>query len=216
MQSKELKNPLFVTGIGTDVGKTVVSAILCEYYRAKYWKPIQTGKNLGTDNDTLGELVSHSRFACFPESYLFDEPLSPHVAAELENMSIQLSEIKLPTEDSNLIIEGAGGLLVPINYENQTICDLIEALNCSVVLVVKEYLGNINHTLLSLEHLKMKNIDVKGLVYVGDELPKTAEIIEKMTGIKTLFRVPVFPLLNKESIRKFVEEMQQKHRNYES
>ena len=118
MQSKELKNPLFVTGIGTDVGKTVVSAILCEYYRAKYWKPIQTGKNLGTDNDTLGELVSHSRFACFPESYLFDEPLSPHVAAELENMSIQLSEIKLPTEDSNLIIEGAGGLLVPINYEN--------------------------------------------------------------------------------------------------
>ena len=216
MQSKELKNPLFVTGIGTDVGKTVVSAILCEYYKAKYWKPIQTGKNLGTDNDTLGELVSHSQFACFPEAYLFDEPLSPHVAAELENESIRLSEIKLPTEDSNLIIEGAGGLLVPINYENQTICDLIESLDCSVVLVVKEYLGNINHTLLSLEHLKMRNINVKGLVFVGDELPKTAEIIEKMTGIKTLFRVPVFPLLNKESICKFVEEIQQKHLNYES
>jgi len=216
MQSKELKNPLFVTGIGTDVGKTVVSAILCEYYKAKYWKPIQTGKNLGTDNDTLGELVSHSQFACFPEAYLFDEPLSPHVAAELENESIRLSEIKLPTEDSNLVIEGAGGLLVPINYENQTICDLIESLDCSVVLVVKEYLGNINHTLLSLEHLKMRNINVKGLVFVGDELPKTAEIIEKMTGIKTLFRVPVFPLLNKESICKFVEEIQQKHLNYES
>jgi len=216
MHSNELNKPLFVTGIGTEVGKTVVSAILCEYYKAKYWKPIQTGKNLGTDNDTLRELVSHSQFECFPESYLFNEPLSPHVAAEIENKTIQLSAIELPTEHPNLIIEGAGGILVPINYQNQTICDIIEALDCSVVLVVKEYLGNINHTLLSLEHLKVKNIDVKGLVYVGDELPKTAEIIENMTGIKTLFRVPVFPLLNKESIRKFVEEIQQKHRNNES
>jgi len=210
MQSKELTHPLFVTGIGTDVGKTVVSAILCEYFKAKYWKPIQTGKNLGTDNETLHKLVSPSQFDCYPESYLFNEPLSPHAAAEMENKNIQLSEIKLPTEEPNLVIEGAGGLLVPINYENQTICDLIESIECSVVLVIKEYLGNINHTLLSLEHLKMKKIDVKGLVYVGDELPKTAEIIEKMTGINTLFRVPVFPLLNKESIRKFVKDMQEK------
>jgi dethiobiotin synthetase len=216
MHSKELKKPLFVTGIGTDVGKTIVSAILCEYYKANYWKPIQTGKNIGTDNETLRELVSHSQFECYPEAFLLNEPLSPHVAAEMENKSIQLSFIELPTHHPNLIIEGAGGILVPINYQNQTICDIIEALDCSVVLVVKEYLGNINHTLLSLKYLKMKNIDVKGLVYVGDALPKTAEIIEKMTGIKTLFRVPIFPLLNKESIRKFVQEIQQKHRNYES
>jgi len=212
MPSNKLKKPLFVTGVGTDVGKTIVSAILCEYYEAKYWKPIQTGKKTGTDNDTLLELVSHSQFECFPEAYLFNEPLSPHVASEIENKNILLSQIKLPTEDPNLIIEGAGGVLVPLNYQNQTICDLIESLNCSVVLVVKEYLGNINHTLLSLEYLKMKNIDVTGLVYVGDALPKTAEIIENMTGIKTLFRVPIFPLLNKDSIRKFVQEIQHRHR----
>lgn len=202
------ESSLFVTGIGTDVGKTVVSAILCEYFGFDYWKPIQTGKNLGTDNESLKSLVSTAGFTTYPESYLLEQPLSPHAAAKFENETIKLNQIQFPASSSKLIIEGAGGLLVPINYENETICDLIIQLKCPVVLVVKEYLGNINHTLLSLEHLKQREIPVFGIVYVGDELPETSEIIEKMTGIKTLFRVPLFSLLNKDTIRKFAQEIQ--------
>ena len=202
------ESPLFVTGIGTDVGKTVVSAILCEYFGFDYWKPIQTGKNLGTDNESLKSLVSTAGFTTYPESYLLEQPLSPHAAAKFENENIKLNQIQFPASSSKLIIEGAGGLLVPINYDNETICDLIIQLKCPVVLVVKEYLGNINHTLLSLEHLKQREIPVFGIVYVGDELPETSEIIEKMTGIKILFRVPLFSLLNKDTIRKFAQEIQ--------
>ncbi|MDC0297333.1 dethiobiotin synthase [Crocinitomicaceae bacterium] len=202
------ESPLFVTGIGTDVGKTVVSAILCEYFGFDYWKPIQTGKNLGTDNESLKSLVSTAGFTTYPESYLLEQPLSPHAAAKFENENIKLNQIQFPASSSKLIIEGAGGLLVPINYENETICDLIIQLKCPVVLVVKEYLGNINHTLLSIEHLKQREIPVFGIVYVGDELPETSEIIEKMTGVKTLFRVPLFSLLNKDTIRKFAQEIQ--------
>ena len=202
------ESSLFVTGIGTDVGKTVVSAILCEYFGFDYWKPIQTGKNLGTDNESLKSLVSTAGFTTYPESYLLEQPLSPHAAAKFENETIKLNQIQFPASSSKLIIEGAGGLLVPINYDNETICDLIIQLKCPVVLVVKEYLGNINHTLLSLEHLKQREIPVFGIVYVGDELPETSEIIEKMTGIKILFRVPLFSLLNKDTIRKFAQEIQ--------
>ena len=207
MNKSALDTPLFVTGIGTDVGKTIVSAILCEYFKCNYWKPIQTGKELGTDIASLKQLVSHENFKVFDEVYLLKAPLSPHAAAKIENITIELSTIQLPTNDTNLIIEGAGGLMVPINYNNQTICDVISHLNCPVVLVVKEYLGNINHTLLSLAHLQQKNIPVYGIVYVGDELPETCSIIEKMSGIKTLFRVPLFPFLDKHTIRKFVSEI---------
>ena len=200
--------PLFVTGIGTDVGKTVVSAILCEYFNYDYWKPIQTGKDLGTDNETLSNLVSHNRFKTHPESYLLENPLSPHAAAKIEDENILLNHITLPTTNPNLIIEGAGGLMVPINENNETICDLILKLQCPVVLVIKEYLGNINHSLLTLSYLKENGIPVFGVVYVGNELPETESIIQKMTGVKTLFRVPIFTLLNKETILNFVKTIQ--------
>lgn len=200
--------PIFVTGISTDVGKTIVSAILCEYLGFDYWKPIQTGRELGTDSESIQNLVSHANFKVYPESYLLDNPLSPHAAAKIENNRIVLDEIKLPTSNSQLVIEGAGGLLVPINYNNQTICDIILKFKCPVILVVKEYLGNINHTLLTIAHLKNRNIPVYGIVYVGDELPETATIIEEMTGVETLFRVPMFSLINKDTICKFVEEIE--------
>ena len=202
------KKPLFVTGIGTDVGKTIVSAILCEYFKFDYWKPIQTGKALGTDNETLDQLVSHEHFTTYPESYLLENPLSPHAAAKIEDEKILLDHITLPTKNPKLVIEGAGGLMVPINHNNETICDLIMKLQSPVVVVIKEYLGNINHSLLTLSHLKNKNIPIFGIVYVGNELPETENIIQKMTGVKTLFRVPIFPLLNKESIRNFVNTLQ--------
>ena len=202
------KTPLFVTGIGTDVGKTIVSAILCEYLRFDYWKPIQTGRAMGTDNETLNNLVSHQHFTTHPESHLLENPLSPHAAAKIENEKIILDQITLPTTNPNLIIEGAGGLMVPLNENNETICDLILKLQCPVVLVIKEYLGNINHSLLTISYLKKNRIPIFGVVYVGNELPETENIIQKMTGVKTLFRVPIFPLLNKESILNFVKKIQ--------
>ena len=202
------KTPLFVTGIGTDVGKTIVSAILCEYFRFDYWKPIQTGRAMGTDNETLNNLVSHKHFTTHQESHLLENPLSPHAAAKIENEKIILDQIRLPTINPNLIIEGAGGLMVPLNENNETICDLILKLQCPVVVVIKEYLGNINHSLLTLSYLKKNRILIFGVVYVGNELPETENIIQKMTSVKTLFRVPLFPLLNRASILNFVKKIQ--------
>ena len=206
----DLSSPIFITGIGTDVGKTVVSAILCEWLKANYWKPIQSGDPEGGDWKTLKNLVRHSSFEIFKEAYTFDAPLSPHAAAKLEGKKIQVDSIIPPESKNPIIIEGAGGLLVPLNYRNETICDLIVHLNAQVIVVVKEYLGNINHTLLTISHLEKKNIKIAGLVFVGEELPHTWDIIAKMTGLPLLFRVPIFKELNKDTIVNFVKEIDHK------
>lgn len=203
----DLSSPIFITGIGTDVGKTVVSAILCEWLKANYWKPIQSGDPEGGDSKTLKNLVSHSSFEIFKEAYTFDAPLSPHAAAKLEGKEIQVDSIIPPESKNPIIIEGAGGLLVPLNYRNETICDLIIHLNAQVIVVVKEYLGNINHTLLTISHLEKKNIKIAGLVFVGEELPHTWDIIKKTSGLPLLFRVPIFNELNKNTIVNFVKEI---------
>jgi dethiobiotin synthetase len=203
----DLSSPVFVTGIGTDVGKTVVSAILCEWLKANYWKPIQSGAPEGGDSKTLKNLVSHSSFEIFKEAYTFDAPLSPHAAAKLEGKKIQVDSIIPPESKNPIIIEGAGGLLVPLNYRNETICDFIIHLNAQVIVVVKEYLGNINHTLLTVSHLEKNNIKIAGFVFVGEELPHTWDIIKKTTGLPLLFRVPIFNELNKNTIVNFVKEM---------
>ena len=203
----DLSSPIFITGIGTDVGKTIVSAILCQWLQANYWKPIQSGDSEGGDSKTLKKLVSHSSFEIFKEAYTFDAPLSPHAAAKLEGKEIQVDSIIPPESKNPIIIEGAGGLLVPLNYRNETICDLIIHLNAQVIVVVKEYLGNINHTLLTISHLEKNNIKIAGLVFVGEELPHTWDIIKKTSGLPLLFRVPIFNELNKNTIVNFVKEI---------
>ena len=200
-------SPIFITGIGTDVGKTVVSAILCEWIQANYWKPIQSGDPDGGDSKTLKNLVSHSSFEIFKEAYTFDAPLSPHAAAKLEGKEIQVDSIIPPESKNPIIIEGAGGLLVPLNYRNETICDLIIHLNAQVIVVVKEYLGNINHTLLTISHLEKNNIKIAGFVFIGEELPHTWDIIKKTSRLPLLFRVPIFNELNKNTIVNFVKEI---------
>lgn len=206
----DLSTPIFVTGIGTDVGKTVVSAILCQWLQANYWKPIQSGDPEGGDAKTLKNLVSHSSFETFKEAFTFDAPLSPHAAAKLEDKEIKADSILLPESNKPIIIEGAGGLLVPLNYRNETICDLIIHFKAQAIVVVKEYLGNINHSLLTISHLKKKNIKITGLVFVGEELPHTWDIIEKITGLPLLFRVPIFKELNRDTIVNFVKEIHHK------
>jgi dethiobiotin synthetase len=203
----DLSAPIFVTGIGTDVGKTVVSAILCQWLKANYWKPIQSGDPNGGDSITLQNLVSNHEFKVFKEHSKFNAPLSPHAAAKLEGKEIETNSIELPKSNSPLVVEGAGGLLVPLNYQNETICDLIVHLKAQVVVVVKEYLGNINHTLLTISHLEKKNIKIAGLVFVGEELPHTWDIIGNNTRLPLLFRVPIFKDLNKNTILNFANKI---------
>jgi dethiobiotin synthetase len=172
------KTPLFVTGIGTEVGKTIVSAILVEKLKADYWKPIQSGDLDNSDTMKVQRLISNPITRFHPEAYRLTQPYSPHKSAALDGITIDLNQIKLPDTDNQLIIEGAGGLMVPLNDEHFVV-DLIEKFNAEVILVVKHYLGSINHTLLSLELLKQKKIKAKALIFNGDRDEYSEEAILK-------------------------------------
>ena len=152
---------LFVTGIGTDVGKTVISAVLTEKLGADYWKPVQAGDLDNSDTIKVKELVSNSQSVFHDESFRLNHPMSPHAAAQREGVEINLDDFKIPETANNLVIEGAGGLMVPLN-DRDCLIDLIETLGAEVVLVSRNYLGSINHTLLSIEALKSRGIPVRG------------------------------------------------------
>lgn len=194
----------FVTGIGTDVGKTVVSAILVEALQADYWKPIQSGSELGTDSEFIKNVISNSTTKIHTEIYNFKAPLSPHAAAELENTIIDTSKIIVPKTNNNLIIEGAGGLMVPIT-ENFFVIDLIQILNCEVILITRNYLGSINHTLLSAELLKARNIKVAGIIINGDENKSTEKVILQQTQYKFLGRINEEKEITKAVIEKYAK-----------
>lgn len=170
--------PLFVTGIGTDVGKTIISAILVEKLKADYWKPIQSGDLDNSDTMKVQALISNNLSKFHPEAYRLTQPYSPHKSAQLDGIEINLDNIILPQTNNQLIIEGAGGLMVPLN-DKDFIVDLIQRFDAEVVLVVKHYLGSINHTLLSLELLKQKKIKVKALIFNGDSDRYSENIIKK-------------------------------------
>jgi dethiobiotin synthetase len=201
-----MKNSYFITGIGTDVGKTIGCAILCELLGADYWKPIQSG--FETDASRIKNLVSQE-ITIFKERFALTHPLSPHAAATIDEIKIVLSDFQLPHFEETLIIEGAGGLLVPINDDGDTIGDLMKNLNQQVILISRHYLGSINHTLLTLEVLKSRGIQIKGIIFNGEELPQTEEIIEKISGVQTLFTIPDFEVVDKESISNFVTKLKE-------
>lgn len=167
----KVKN-IIVTGIGTDVGKTIVSAILVRALNAGYWKPIQCGES--KDTDTLKGLVPEA--LCHPEGIGLKAPRSPHHAAHLEGIEIDTDKILLPQTSSPLIIEGCGGLLVPLN--NKTlIIDLFQKWECAWVVVARHYIGSINHTLLTLEAMKKRKLPVLGVIFNGNSCPQTEEAI---------------------------------------
>lgn len=179
----------FVTAISTDSGKTLVSALLVNALQADYWKPIQTG-NANSDKDTVKRLVYSGNPMIHPEAYSLKEPLSPHAAAELEQIEIDLNKIVVPDTDNHpLIIEGAGGVLVPIN-QKELMIDLIKKLDVEVILVSNHYLGSINHTLLTAQALKGYQIPVKGIIFNGPPTPASEQIILKHTGYKHLLSIP--------------------------
>jgi dethiobiotin synthetase len=201
-----MSNSYFITGIGTDVGKTVVSSILCELLHATYWKPIQSGDLQNSDSKKIQQWLNNT-VEIIPEAHLFSEALSPHVASKIDGVSINPAMLNLPKTAGNLIVEGAGGWLVPINEAGITFADLAEQWNIPIILVSRHYLGSINHTLLSIESIQSRNVNIHGIIYVGEPLPDTCEIIEKITGVKTLFTVPIFDKVDKETIKLFVNEL---------
>lgn len=199
---------IFVTGIGTEVGKTVISAILTEALKADYWKPLQSGDLDNTDTMKVKALVSNTETKFHPETYRLKTPMSPHAAAEIDGVEIKLTDIHLPeTPNENLIIEGAGGLMVPLNDKDMMV-DLIAHLDAEVVLVSQNYLGSINHTLLSVELLKQRGIKVWGIIFNGPENKSTEEVILKYTGLKCLGKIKPQEFLTKDKILNLAQELQ--------
>ncbi|MEJ6979281.1 dethiobiotin synthase [Pedobacter sp. P351] len=191
--------PLFISGIGTDIGKTVVSAILVERLKADYWKPIQSGDLDNSDTKKVRALVSNTISMFHQESYQLSQPFSPHKSAAIDGIEIDLKLISQPQTSKKLVIEGAGGLMVPLN-KSQYIADLISHLDAEVILVVKHYLGSINHTLLSLELLKNRNIPLKGIIFNGETDSYSEQAILDHSKLSILGRVPMVNELNPEKI----------------
>lgn len=172
-------NTLFITGTGTDVGKTLISSILCEALQADYWKPVQAGHDPMTDSEWVKGLMTNSKTVVHPESYILKFPGSPHIAANDEEVEISLSKIvsEKPYTANNLIIEGAGGLMVPLN-RHEFILDLILALKATVIIVSRNYLGSINHSLLTARTLRANNIKVLGWIFNDEYLDYENEITD--------------------------------------
>jgi dethiobiotin synthetase len=193
---------IFVTGIGTDVGKTVVSSVLTEGLVADYWKPVQTGAAFGSDSEKVKRLVTNGVSVIHPEAYRFDTYVSPHAAAAVEGKEIDFDSITLPKTDRTLIIEGAGGLLVPINQKYFMI-DLIKKLDAHTILVSQNYLGNINHTLLSCELLRSRGIKVLGIIFTGTENIPSEDVIAKHAGYPVLGKINREASITPEVIKKY-------------
>jgi dethiobiotin synthase len=190
----------FVTGTDTNVGKTVLSSLLCVALPGIYWKPIQTGAREGTDRQAVTSCMGREA-ACCPEAYVFDEPLSPHLAARRAGREILLEKITLPQTGSAqpLIVEGAGGVLAPINCD-QFMTDLMRHLALPVILAARSSLGTINHTLLSLRCLRSAGLEVCGVVLIGPENPDNREAIEQYGSVRVIGHIPLLHTIDRQSL----------------
>ncbi len=191
---------IFVTGISTEVGKTIASAIITEALESDYWKPVQAGELDNSDSHKIADLISNTKTTIHNNSYALKIPMSPHAAAEIDNVTIDVNKIVEPKTNNNLVIEGAGGLLVPLN-DSATILDLIKP-SYKVVVVSRHYLGSINHTLLTIALLKQKGFNVS-VIFSGDKHPTTESIILKKTGVELIGRIEEEKEFNKEVIKKY-------------
>jgi dethiobiotin synthetase len=200
--------PLFVTGIGTGIGKTLVSAILAEALEADYWKPIQAGIDGETDSNWIKKMMTNKRTHIHPETYLLKMAASPHIAAREEKIKIELERIRASFEAINangrpLIIEGAGGLLVPLN-EKEFVSDLIKKLQADVILVSRNYLGSINHSLLTASVCRKMHLQVRGWVFNDQYLNYEQEIVN-WSGYRKLGSVPKAMEVNKRFVQQQAE-----------
>ena len=193
------KQSFFITGIGTGIGKTIVSAVLTEKLRADYWKPVQSGDLDDTDTLKVKNLVSNELSVFHPETYRLTQPYSPHKSAAIDGISIKKEKFVAPKTNNNLIIEGAGGLMVPLN-DNFLMIDLIKQLNAAVILVSQNYLGSINHTLLSAAILKQYGINIAGIIFNGKTDIDSESYILQYSGIKLIGHLPEFGQVDKTAI----------------
>ncbi len=191
----------FITGTDTGVGKTVVSALLCAALDAIYWKPIQTGTREGTDRKTVMQLARLPRARTFPETYRFAPPVSPHLAARRAGGRIELRQIRVPrlAAREKLIVEGAGGALVPING-TQLMTDLMKHLRLPVLLVARTSLGTINHTLLSLAALRAARLNIRGVIMVGEPDRENRNAIEHYGNVEVVGIVPRLKKINRSAL----------------
>jgi dethiobiotin synthetase len=195
------KNKQFiVTGIGTDIGKTVVSAIITQALDAFYWKPIQAGELENSDSIKVQNWTTDS-VTILPEVFQLSQPMSPHAAAEIDGVEIAKEALQLPLVEGNLIVEGAGGLMVPLNKKGLLLIDLFEEWNLPVIVVSRHYVGSINHTLLTFEALKNRKINIEGIIFVGDKNEATESFILNYTDLKMIARIPLTNKVNTEFIQ---------------
>nr|WP_314603083.1 dethiobiotin synthase [uncultured Capnocytophaga sp.] len=198
-----MNDTYFITGISTEVGKTISSAIVVESLQADYWKPIQSGDLDNSDTMKVKSLISNSISTFFPSSYEFDYPASPHLSAQMEGRHIELAHIKRPHSSNTLVIEGAGGLFVPLNERN-TILDLMLPTD-KIVLVSRHYLGSINHTMLSVEALQRRGLNIFGIIFSGEENTATESWIASYTQIPIIGRIEEEPFFDKNTIKKYAD-----------
>ncbi|NJW52958.1 dethiobiotin synthase [Salinimicrobium oceani] len=194
----------FITGIGTEVGKTIAAAIITEALEADYWKPIQAGDLRDSDTHKVKRLISNKKTVFHQNAFALKTPMSPHAAAKIDEIEIHANEVVEPETRNSLVIEGAGGLLVPIN-DHQTIADLIKP-EYKVILVSRHYLGSINHTLLTVEALRARNLTCAGIIFSGEENLSTEEIIIKMTGLPVIGRIETEPYFDKNVVLEYAEK----------
>ena len=198
----------FITGSSTDVGKTIASAIVTEALEADYWKPVQAGDLENSDSHKIKRYISNARTKIHPNSYALNTPASPHFAAELDSITIDVSEISEPQTENHLVIEGAGGLLVPLN-ENETIADLIQP-DYKVIVVSRHYLGSISHTLLTIEALQHRQANIAGIIFSGDENASTEGIILRKTKLEMIGRIENEPYFDKNVIAEYASLFREK------
>ncbi|MEO9512388.1 MAG: dethiobiotin synthase [Flavobacteriaceae bacterium] len=194
---------VLITGISTDVGKTIVSAIVVEALQADYWKPVQAGDLEHSDSHKVEKLISNGQTKIHKNSYALNTPMSPHASAAIDGITIKMDKIKEPETENSLVIEGAGGLLVPLN-DTDTVFDLIKS-EYKVIVVSRHYLGSINHSLLTIEKLQEKNLKI-GIIFSGNEHPTTESIILKKTGVTFLGRINEEEVFNKDVVKKYAKQ----------
>ncbi len=200
----------FVTAIGTDSGKTLISAILVEALKADYWKPVQAG--YPRDTETVQSLISNDKSRFYNERHLLKTPASPHAAAKIDEVDVQLGDFVPPISNRDLIIEGAGGVMVPLN-DQDNIIDLVPKFDAEIILVSNLYLGSINHTLLTVEYLKSRRLPVRGIIFNGEANPESEDIILRRSGYDCLLHLPKIGGVTKGTVLEYAEKLSKRFGN---
>jgi len=198
---------IVIAGIGTGVGKTVVSAVMTTMLEGDYWKPIESDCE-DSDTKKIATLLDTSVHRIFPPAYSFKAPLSPHHAARLENVTIDLKKITPPQTNKPLVIEMIGGIFVPLNRSILSI-ELFNSWKTAWVIVSRHYLGSINHTLLTIEALQARNVPLLGIVFNGEANPDSEEAILEISKVPMLGRLFPERQLNQHVIQRYAEKWQQ-------